>query len=371
MQDSPESRNGPNNKDKVAVVLPCSPDAFRDFVAGLLGNPQEIQGGKFGSFSIGRNEIEQTYHLVAQRVFQQHGVHPIGFAVRIVYNNGTSIELNSFNDFQAFYEPKPVISTECHITLSYLIQFPISSAPEKQDITVSFISSQNSNAATLPIAAIAKSTTELMARGFINYRIRYTARTWGADIEGLLQNHVEHLIERETPLRSFMRRNSLAIGLITGSIAFSTLYYGQSVLAEHAIIDQLNASAGLFGKDVSADVKLDSIIRMLVSGTGTRISELSARFIGIGAVLSMILAIYVGTKADGRKPSFVVLTKRAEDEKEVVLEKYKKNWIKLWASIVGGLVLGICSNFVYDYFVKQAIAEVMKGPAYVNVEAKK
>ena len=110
MSDDVTSGNTPAAQTKVGgVVLPCSEDTFRDFIVGLLGKPQEIEGGQFGAFSIGTHEIEQTYHLIHQRVTQQQGVNPVGFALRIVYDDGTSIQLNSFDDFRNFNEPKPVI----------------------------------------------------------------------------------------------------------------------------------------------------------------------------------------------------------------------------------------------------------------------
>ena len=118
------------------VVLPCTVDQFGNFVSSLLGQPQEIEGGRFGHFAVSREEIEQTYHLITQRVEQQNGVKPIGITIRIVYDDGTSIQLNSFSDFQSFNEPKPVVSTEAHLTLIYLIEFPLSKSPERQDITI-------------------------------------------------------------------------------------------------------------------------------------------------------------------------------------------------------------------------------------------
>lgn len=363
---SPATDQNPNGKD-AAVFLPCSIDVFRDFVAGLLGAPQEIEGGKFGAFAIGRPELEQTYHLITQRVAQQHGVKPLGFTIRIVYDDGTSIQLNSFQDFQSFHEPKPVISTECHIEISYLIQFPIATSPEKQDISVSFISSTVSKGARFPLATFAESSQELFARGYINYRIKYTARTWGADIEGLLKNHIEHLIEPEPPIRSFLRRHSMAIGLVTGTVTFSILFYGQSILTERATIEQIGSLASIFGRGTPLDVKLDAVIHLLVSGAATRLSELSSRFLAVGAVASIVLAFFVENAADRRKPSFVVFTKRAEEEKEIELKKYSRSWTRLWISIIGGLTIGVCSNFIYDYFAKRALTDIMTNHPFPEV----
>ena len=353
------------------VVLPCTVDQFGNFVSSLLGQPQEIEGGRFGHFAVSREEIEQTYHLITQRVEQQNGVKPIGITIRIVYDDGTSIQLNSFSDFQSFNEPKPVVSTEAHLTLIYLIEFPLSKSPERQDITISFISSSSQKSPRLTVARFSEGPVELYARGFIGYKIKYTARTWGADIEGLLRNHIDHIIKPESKIRVFVRRKSFEIGLFVGVVVFLILFYGQSMITERAIANQLRGISDLLGGAASVNEKLDAIMKMIVSGTATKLSEMSTRYVSIGALFSLILAFYVGAKADNRKPSFVTLTKRAFDEKDYLLKKFERNWIKFWASTIFGLLIGVGSNVVYDHFAKQAISDLLKDlPAVVQGESK-
>ncbi len=185
-------------QNAVPVVLPCSVDQFSGFIAGLLGQPQEVDGGEFGTFCIDKTEIIQAYHLITQRVFQQNGTNPIAFEVTIVYDDGTSIKLNSLNDFESFYEPKPVTSTECHLNFIYLIQFPTSAVPEKQEITISYVSSTETRSRKLRLAIFADSTIGMFARGYISYTVKYTARTWGADVESLLKNYINHQLDRRS-----------------------------------------------------------------------------------------------------------------------------------------------------------------------------
>lgn len=361
-----------NNNLPSHVVLPCTVDQFGNFVSSLLGQPQEIEGGRFGHFSVSRDDIEQTYHLITQRVEQQNGVKPIGMTIRIVYDDGTSIQLNSFGDFQSYNEPKPVVSTEAHLTLTYLIEFPLAKAPERQDITISFISSSTQQSPRLTVATFSEGPVELYARGFIGYKIKFTARTWGADIEGLLRNHIDHIIQPESKLRSFIRRKSLPIGLSVGLVVFVILFYGQSLITERAVSHQLQGVGDLLGSLATVNDKLDAIIKMIVSGMATKLSEMSSRYVSIGAIFSLILAFYVGSKADIRKPSFVTLTKRALDEKEIILKKFESNWVKFWASSVFGILIGIASNVAYDHFAKQAIADLLKDlPRTAQVELKK
>jgi hypothetical protein len=83
----------PTGSSRGAVVLPCEPDQFRDFIAGLLGRPQTIERALGGSLEVGRSEIESLYHLVEQRVSSQNEATLIQFTVRIVYDDNSSVLL--------------------------------------------------------------------------------------------------------------------------------------------------------------------------------------------------------------------------------------------------------------------------------------
>jgi hypothetical protein len=78
-----------------AFILPCKPEDFRDFVGGLLGRPQTITGIFFGPFEVNKSDIENFHHLVVQRVGQQNEGTLVQFTVSIVYDDESSVLLNS------------------------------------------------------------------------------------------------------------------------------------------------------------------------------------------------------------------------------------------------------------------------------------
>lgn len=59
------------SREKYAVILPCEPEEFREFISGLLGKPQTITKHMAGPFELTTRDIENFYHLVVQRVSQQ------------------------------------------------------------------------------------------------------------------------------------------------------------------------------------------------------------------------------------------------------------------------------------------------------------
>lgn len=170
-----------------AVVLPCAPEDFTTFIKGLLGKPQEIAFSVSGVFSIALDDIVDLHHIVHQRITGQDKSSLVSFSVRVIYDNGSSVLLNSLDALQSYRETRNIISTQAHLSWTYLVHFPDGSAPEKQDIEVSCYATE---AKLLPSQEIARrlpasTPIELTSRGHIDLRIKHTKRTWGADLEGI------------------------------------------------------------------------------------------------------------------------------------------------------------------------------------------
>lgn len=123
-----------------AVMLPCSPDQFGRFISGLLGKPQTITQSMRGAFDISAIELMNIHQLIDQRIRQQNQGELIQFTVRIIFNDDSSVLLNSYSDLQHYNEVRPVVSKQVHLSWSYLIRFADRNVPEKQSIDLSFLS---------------------------------------------------------------------------------------------------------------------------------------------------------------------------------------------------------------------------------------
>jgi hypothetical protein len=120
------------------VVLPCPPDQFRDFIAGLLGRAQTIESVVEGPFEVNKQSIENLFHLIEQRIGSQNEATLVQFTSRVVYNDSSSVLLNSLQSFLSYNEVKPLISVGLHLSWTYLIKFQNKPFPEKQVIVISF-----------------------------------------------------------------------------------------------------------------------------------------------------------------------------------------------------------------------------------------
>ncbi len=58
-----------------AVILPCEPSQFREFIADLLGQPQTVERALYGRFEVDRANIENLFHLIDQRISSQNDGH--------------------------------------------------------------------------------------------------------------------------------------------------------------------------------------------------------------------------------------------------------------------------------------------------------
>jgi hypothetical protein len=119
-----------------AIVLPCPPHEFAAFIASLLGRPQRISKVMHGVFDLGKTDLIQFYHLIDQRITQQNDATLVQFSADVLYQDGSSVLLDSLNAFETYNEIRPVASIGIILSWIYLVQFPKKAIPEKQQIDV-------------------------------------------------------------------------------------------------------------------------------------------------------------------------------------------------------------------------------------------
>jgi hypothetical protein len=344
---------------QTAVVLPCSPDQFSEFVASLLGRPQELTGGREGQFLANKAEALQLHHLITQRVDQQNGVKPLQFTARIAFENGTSVLLNTLDDFNSYNEVRALRSTALHMTWTFVISFPGRQIPEKQEIEFGFVAERQSR---IQIGTMITTPGE----GYVYYRIRHTARTWGADMEGLLTHYMDSLIRQPSRFRSVLRKYSGWVGMSFGAIVFALLMGGLGVVSAR-VLDQNNALlVPVIGDGVSASTKLDHILVYLSVARESLRSFYTSLYMITSVVISVASGIWVGAQAESVPPSDVVFSRRAEDVHKTRKREYETSLRRLVLTVCGTFVLGLAVNTVYDFLLKSAIERSMQDSAQLT-----
>lgn len=332
------------------VTLPFNQGQFERFIKGLLGSPQTISNTKRGGYEIDVNDLRNLNQLINQRITQQNGGKLIEFNAKIIYDDDSTVSLNSLQELITYNEIRAVISVAVHIEWKFLVRFQDKDFPERQNIKVSFMSS---DAGRRLIDDGAIFLMQENSEGLINYRVEHTARTWGADIEAMITNHIESLMKPRSKVKDFIRGKSSSIGFGVASLFFLLSLVGSfwttSTFAENRI-QFVNDKLSIFEQSNVETViaKIDLLAELLSSGAWAQHFFAVFVFIIVSFVVAVFLGIWVGTAADNAEPSFVLLTKKSKENKKIVLDKKKKKWLSFILSICTGVVVGVVSNIIFQ-----------------------
>lgn len=340
------------------VRLPLGEGEFKDFVRSLLGSPQSITGQVVGPFQITRDDIRNLNALLQQRVTQQNTGVLANFTVRLVFSDHSSVELNSIDELMAYNEVRQVASVDVHLSWDFVVRFPDKAAPEKQRVQVSIVSSGRvpviDGEAPFTMHPVFSTMPPFALPGGIFYRIEHTARTWGADIDALLQNHLNGLLDHEASWKKLVRKHA---GKLSFSVA--TLFFLSGLVGAIFAIRRFSAAR-------LAEVQ-DRFAEMEAAGSGVAeqvrtVGEILAGgawsqfYVGMGVgiltflFLAIWLGVWIGTTTETVEPSFVLLTKEAIARKERVLKRNNKKWLSFMAALVTSVVASFVANWIFASF---------------------
>jgi len=340
------------SQGQYSVMLPCSPDQFKDFIGGLLGKPQTITQRMSGNFEVGKQELINVHHLLNQRVQEQNHSTLIQFTARIVFDDGSSVLLNSLEDLTTYHEVKPLISVQAHLSWTYLIKFNDRESPEKQVVDVSFITA-GLNSIQDEISGL-NAIEQIFLRKIsgVSFRIQHTARTWGADIQGLLDNHFKSILNEESSVKKAIRRHNgkivLALCALVWVLAFIGMYRAGSALTNHRKI----ATEKLIGANVDLVAKFDGILLIFHGNSFENFMLSCLGYIVFAFFVSLIIAMMVEYSANSSKPSFLLLTAVSEKDKLAQLNSYRWKWRSFFGSVVFSLITGVASCIIFENYWK-------------------
>lgn len=333
------------------VLLPCQPHQFRDFIAGLLGRPQTITRRINIPFEITREDINNIHHLLLQRIESQNAGNLISLAIDIFYSDNSKVTLNSLDDFIAYAEVKPLICQGITINWIWLIQFKNKDAPEKQDITISFMSENGFHSTNdLIVSDLYRAK---IGRDGIHIRIAHTDRSWGSDIDSLLNAACETVTQPTSAWKVFFRKYSFLFGLLFGSTFATLLSISVEAYTTSMSVKHLNIEKDKWKHLSVQDGMMDQL---------SYISNSIAHSNSFTSVLTMALyiaaisgGIFVGVhsvEVIGKiKPSFVLLTKQTHLLKERLLTEEKNSLLRLIGGLAASLLIAITSKVCATWIV--------------------
>lgn len=323
-------------REDYGILLPCTPETFSEFISGLLGKPQTIRKDFDHDFELTRPDIENLYHLVNQRVHQQNEASLTQFTIQIRYGDGSSVLLNAYEDFEQYTEIRPLVSVGVVMSWTFLIKFRGKAVPEKQ--TVEFWARSFAKRSLLDAMAD--------VRDELGFRVEHTARTWGTDMEGLLSGYVATLRRQEAPWRKFIHAHSGKIGIAVGLLFLAVVVAGAYFSTQRFADAQIAAArAAMATRDLAT--KVDFMVTRVSEGAWTQYNVALTVLFMVSMILALVFTLWAGSTASRSRESFVLLTKRAEEEKQNALARRKKRWLMFVASILGSITTGVVGNAVF------------------------
>ena len=344
-----ENSQEPKNFQKGYLTFPFDGEQFKEFITGLLGKPQTISKRILGNFEIHLSDLQSFYNLVNQRITQQNNGHLVQFTAKVFFTDHSSVQLNSYDELITYNEVKPIISEAVKLTWTYLIQFSDKNHPEKQVVELLIISAterisiENSD---LPIFLLPN-------KGEFRINIEHTARSWGSDIEALLTNQIESLIKEDNKLKKIIRQHSSKISLSFSILFFLICVIGAFKVTNNFINSQLKSVNSFISSPSSTNDKVDFLAKYIASGVSAQHFFQVSIFILVSIILSIIFGIWIGeTASKNSEPSFVILTRKAKEHRDLILEKLKYKWRWFCVSIIISILTGLLTNLIFKLIVE-------------------
>ena len=297
------------------LALPFDAQQFKDFLIGLLGKPQKIEKVIDGNFEVSLADAQNFHHLLAQRINQQNDAKLLQFRAKISFDDKSSVELNSFEELETYNEVRPIVSTDLVLSWDYLVLFNDKKQPEKQTIEIGIYTGGRRRAS--------KSTSVLLDQeyfvvgtGVFRITILHTARTWAADIEAMLTNHIESLLKSPDKSREFLDNHQTIIGFGAAIIFYAIAIYG-GFGATKSYLDQvaLMARNTIMGQaDVGA--KINTLASFVLQGSVAEHYLELFFFLTLSLFLAILLGIWVASNIVSPNHSFILLIRKAVEERE-------------------------------------------------------
>lgn len=327
---------------KVGIVqFPLTQKNFTNFICGLLGEPQHVQGFMEGAFIIDTKGIEKLYLTIMQRIEQQNKANLIEFIAKIYFANDTNITIKGLDKLIAYrnIEDEKVIRLD--LTWNLLITFEDKESPEKQTIDISFKTIQELKRHKLKY---------FIRDSSIIYDISYTARTWGVDIENLVRAAIKSVLVKRSKFKILVKKcNSALTTLIPIAIYimifaincfFVNKYFYKS--AQH-ITDQIS--------QIQDTQQVSFIAKYIASVPWYQFTTYNNLFLIVMLIVCIAFGFYLDEILEMVlvDNSYIFIN---DDDKNVIMQKISKEEgkqkLKFSIALIVNVFCGIISNFIFQ-----------------------
>src|SRR6266446_2843518 len=155
------------------LIIPVTGQELGEFLIGLLGQRRTIEKiFSIPNLFVSQDQILNTLDVVSQRLEQnRHSL--VAFKCAYYFKSGKVLTVYDINDFNHFTDLSLDETVGIDMNLTYLVEFPNVSIPEKQDIRIQIFSDSTKQ--------YDFSFDFLDASPLLKYTVSASNLTWGED----------------------------------------------------------------------------------------------------------------------------------------------------------------------------------------------
>lgn len=336
--------------DKGQLTLPFTQNQFRDFISGLFGKTERIKRLVEGNFEVEIGDIRSLYFLLQERIDQQNKGILVQFSTKIFYDDDSSIEIPSLEKISNYVEPRAVSPKRIELSWQYLIAFPDSEAPQKQEILVCMTTDSlrmyrdsEGSKSRFPYME------DIDVAGFF-IQINYSSRTWATDIDSMITSYLKNLIKmlpRRNVLSHYVTFFGDAISFFSGFVFFLTSLFSIARMeykANDLRADEIITALAKISDTDKIQFLVDNFIRNeLNSSVAHYVLMIALVFLLSIAICRLIdSAVSVNTEQ-----SYILLTRKAQQERNIAIKAQKNQMVKLILSLVLSIGINILSSYIF------------------------
>jgi len=329
------------NPQKGYVALPYTDEQLSQFIKSLLGTPQTISKKIEGVFVIQLSDIQSFNDLICQRVAQQNQSKLLEVKSTIYFSDKSNITLNSYDDLISYYEIKPLLSIGIRITWSFLINFPDKETPERQEIELFYCANKRK----------LLTNSDVSSESYFNIEIRHTQRTWGVDIENIIEDQIDSIKQKISKFRFFVKRNSSEIAFLLVMFILIIFFQGFYTAKNKYITTQKEGLYYYIDHNKDIGKKIDYTMKEIIINKKLENNYLDNIYIVLTIPILLAIGLWIKVMASRMPKSFLIFSRKSYDEYNDYKKVKNRDWIMFWISIIVSILAGIFSNYLYSFMI--------------------
>ncbi len=172
------------------LTLTIPRNKLGEFIGSLLGQPRKKERSFEGGHFVATHDwILNIADIFEQRMAQNH--HSlVSFRCRYFFEDGRIDTVETIDAFRTYHDLSNKTSVGVDISVTYIVDFPGSETPEKQEIRVEVFSDFRTKESASPAANREK-------KAKIQYMVSFTNLTFGEDVSRHISTYIETIYKRD------------------------------------------------------------------------------------------------------------------------------------------------------------------------------